>query len=68
MLLDLYPHKCKQCGKYFKCSKQYVYKAGIRKGIVWFCSYKCLRAYETEDHGEKRKYQAMGIGKKTRAG
>lgn len=55
--VGLYEHKCKQCGKHFECRSEYAYKLSKRnstKGFHYFCSYKCLRAYE-EEHSKKKK-------------
>lgn len=43
---DLYPRKCAVCGKRFEGSLGWAYKRskGKKRGFVYFCSYKCLRA------------------------
>ena len=53
-LIGLWPHKCHVCGKMFECTKDYVYKI-LRKGgaYTWFCSYKCMRAFEKEKENGK---------------
>ena len=46
--IGLYPHKCKQCGKEFECRSEWAYKLP-RKGRLdhfWFCTHRCIRAYE----------------------
>ena len=54
--LGLHPRKCHVCGKGFECRNDYVFhrksKNGDRK---WFCSYKCMRAYEREVFYKTRK-------------
>ena len=55
--IGLYPHKCKECGKKFEARSEYAYKLHKYKtsdDFVWFCSYKCLRAYE-DKHTRKKK-------------
>lgn len=44
---DLYPRKCKQCGKRFESCVEWAYKIERRKDWFWyFCSWKCLREYK----------------------
>lgn len=50
MLLDLYPHKCKECGKRFEASREYRYKI-CERHMMWFCSYHCMRKHEKEKAG-----------------
>ena len=55
--IGLYPHKCKECGKKFEARSEYAYKLHRYKtsdDYDWFCSYKCLRAYESK-HTRKKK-------------
>lgn len=55
--IGLYPHKCKKCGKKFEARSEYAYKLHKFKTsdeFVWFCSYRCLRAYENT-HSKKKK-------------
>lgn len=49
ILIDLYPHTCRQCGKKFEGGSEWAYKIplGHRKAI-WFCSWKCIQAYRKE--------------------
>ena len=45
---DLYPHKCKQCGKRFEGAKEWAYK-DVSKGMkraIYFCSWRCLREFD----------------------
>ena len=45
---DLYPRKCKFCGKDFEACKEYAYKAEKRKGkkqYFYFCSWRCLQSW-----------------------
>lgn len=52
---DLYPHKCKTCGKKFEGGSQYAYKIEIRGSkYIWFCSWHCIREYR-KTHKERRK-------------
>ena len=55
MGFELYPHKCRNCGKTFECGKQWAYKAS-RGGdkFWWYCSWKCVRQWE-KDHQDSRK-------------
>ena len=49
ILLDLYPKKCKQCGKRFEASSEWAYKESKgHKHFLWFCSYHCIQAYRRE--------------------
>ena len=46
---DLYPRKCKECGKRFESCKEYAYKMEKRKGkkqYFYFCSWHCLRQFK----------------------
>lgn len=45
---DLYPHKCRQCGKRFEGSIEWAYKEskGKKKGFIYFCSWRCLREFD----------------------
>ena len=45
---DLYPHKCRQCGKRFEGSVEWAYKEskGKKKGFIYFCSWRCLREFD----------------------
>ena len=44
---DLFPRKCKTCGKRFEAGKEYVYKIGHdKKRYKWFCSYHCMREFQ----------------------
>ena len=55
--VGLYKHKCKQCMKEFECRREYAYKIPFSKNdgrYYWFCSYKCIRAYE-RDHDKRKK-------------
>ena len=54
--IGLYPHKCKLCGKKFEARSEYAYKLHRYKSsddFDWFCSYKCLREYETKHKRKK---------------
>lgn len=45
---DLYPRKCKECGKGFEAGVEYAYKEERQKGkgeYHYFCSWRCLRQY-----------------------
>lgn len=45
-LFDLHPHVCKQCGKRFEGTVNYVYKELRSKDSYWwFCSWHCLREF-----------------------
>lgn len=51
---DLYPHRCKTCGKKFEAGGEYAYKTEQKKGrYIWFCSWHCLQKYRAE--GERKK-------------
>ena len=55
--IGLYPHKCRECGKKFEARTEYAYKLHKYQSsddCDWFCSYKCLRAYESK-HTRKKK-------------
>ena len=55
--VGLFPHKCKECGKKFEARAEYAYKLHKYKTcdeFIWFCSYRCLRAYEGK-HSRKKK-------------
>lgn len=47
---DLYPRKCKVCGKRFESGKDYAYKHRKKgkKEFWYFCSWKCLQAFREE--------------------
>ena len=47
---DLYPRKCKQCGKNFEAGKEYAYKYQKygKKKSWYFCSWHCLREFQRE--------------------
>ena len=50
--LGLYHRKCKQCGKHFECRIEYAYKRPKKTDnstFHYFCSYKCVRAYDAEN-------------------
>ena len=49
----LHEHTCYTCGKKFECRGEYAYKkfCGKEKGIIYFCSYTCMRKNEK---GEKQ--------------
>lgn len=51
---DLYPRKCKQCGKKFEAGVDYAYKhkKDSKKEYWYFCSWHCLREY-TKTHEKK---------------
>ena len=50
--MGLYPRKCARCGAEFECRIEYAYKR-VRKTnrelYDYFCSYKCVRAYDAEN-------------------
>lgn len=55
--IGLYPHKCKECSKKFEARSEYAYKLHRFRSsddYDWFCSYKCLRAFEAK-HSKKKK-------------
>lgn len=44
---DLYPRRCKQCGKRFESCVEWAYKIEKSTDRYWyFCTWKCLREYE----------------------
>ena len=62
--IGLHEHECEQCGKKFECRSEYAYKKQRRSGLAvyrWFCSYKCMRAYETtsKKHPTKRESEIL---------
>ena len=46
-MIDLFPRKCKYCGKLFEAGKEYAYKHRKRgqRDYVYFCTWHCLQAY-----------------------
>lgn len=62
--IGLHEHECIQCGKKFECRNEYAYKKPRRSGLAiyrWFCSYKCMRTYETtsKKHPTKRESEIL---------
>ena len=56
--MGLHNRKCTQCGKQFEGRMEYAYKIPIKKitsAYYYFCSYKCMRAYEKEHVNERKK-------------
>lgn len=54
-LFDLYPRKCKTCGKPFESRADYAYKMERQKGkpiYWWFCSWHCLQAFREKKGGK----------------
>lgn len=48
--------KCRQCGKIFFPTPDYVYKDTYCGRTKWFCKYTCLLRYrEQHEHEEKKK-------------
>ena len=47
---------CPECGKPFFCTgtKQWIYKHRHRKTDLYFCSYGCMRHFETRTEEETR--------------
>lgn len=61
MSLDLDDRKCKFCGKVFTVlhPDRWAYKQTMGKKYTWFCSWKCLRAYEKKAPAPERKIRTM---------
>jgi YHS domain-containing protein len=56
--VGLYNRICTQCGKHFEGRSEYAYKVQdkhITDKYYYFCSWKCLRAYEREHIDWKKK-------------
>ena len=68
-MLGLHKRECKQCGKQFESRTSYAYRIPTRKTgqFTYFCSWKCLRAYEQEHANWKKKKQIahqLSVGEK----
>jgi ribosomal protein L24E len=51
---DLYPHKCRNCGKKFEAGSEYVYRTETRGDhFMWFCSWKCLQEWKRKKEVKK---------------
>lgn len=58
---ELYPRKCKVCGKGFESCFDWVYKTRpTGKRWVWFCSWGCLRKYE-KAHPKRVREKNRGV-------
>jgi hypothetical protein len=43
---DLYPHRCKQCGKKFEAGFDWAYKTSLGSNKYhWFCSWHCIQKF-----------------------
>lgn len=54
--------KCKCCGKIFDFFPEWRYRLSKESGYDYFCSWKCLRAYEKEKPRKCKIYR--GVPKK----
>ena len=50
---------CHICGKEFLINPDWVYKHGSGNTLRWFCSWKCLRSYESKQMTKAEKHEAM---------
>lgn len=55
--------RCKVCGKVFIIKPEWVYKKGVGDGTVVFCSWGCLRKWESrrKPKGEQREAVIQAI-------
>ena len=59
--MGLHPRTCQQCGKGFESRSDYAYRKETGHGkSIWFCSHKCIRAFEREALVRNRRGKAPG--------
>lgn len=71
IMFGMYPRKCKTCGKEFEARREYGWKIPQYRSsefFYYFCSYSCMRAYETAKEEKKKPKETVRVLGLIRAG